>query len=80
MLFITPDIIYNATVLRIMKKEYFAPYVDIIRMETGECIMELGSGNLPGGSNGHDMGGGSGEEAFEAKPSWGLWDFDSDNE
>jgi hypothetical protein len=26
------------------------------------------------------MGGGSGEEAFEAKPSWGLWDFDSDNE
>lgn len=39
-----------------MKKEYFAPYVDIIRMETGECIMELGSGNLPGSSNGHDMG------------------------
>ena len=31
-----------------MKKEYFAPYVDIIRMETGECIMELGSGNLQG--------------------------------
>lgn len=44
------------------KKGYIRPSCDVVPIAT-ECIMVEGSGNLPGGSTGHDMG--SGDEGNE---------------
>lgn len=56
------------------KKRYASPMCEVIPVNM-ESLMVQGSGNLPGGSTGHDMGGGDDDEPITMPAKqFNAWD------
>lgn len=65
------------------REKYIPPVCDIIEVDI-ESVMVKGSGNLPGGSQGHDMGGGGSEDdpitlSKKRIAGWDSWKSDDDS-